>query len=176
MRVKTQRRLHLGLALRSGPRCSLCSGWRERERERGPGGAKSRGASRVSPCRCHFERRSFFQPSERVPKTPLSLPFLTSLFSLILSSSDQFLWECIIPGPKGSDWEGGYYPLTMEFSDDFPAKPPKVSEKNGEKKETSVAGERECAVLFPCRPLPRTRGLRCACCCLSSSRDGQWAG
>lgn len=25
----------------------------------------------------------------------------------------------------GTDWEGGVYKLTMEFSDDYPAKPPK---------------------------------------------------
>lgn len=35
-------------------------------------------------------------------------------------------WKCYIPGKKGTDWEGGFYPLTMEFTDDYPAKPPKV--------------------------------------------------
>lgn len=35
-------------------------------------------------------------------------------------------WKCFIPGKKGTDWEGGFYPLTMEFTDDYPAKPPKV--------------------------------------------------
>ena len=35
-------------------------------------------------------------------------------------------WNCFIPGKKGTDWEGGYFPLSMEFSDDYPAKPPKV--------------------------------------------------
>lgn len=34
-------------------------------------------------------------------------------------------WKCHIPGKQGSDWEGGFYPLTMEFSDDYPTKPPK---------------------------------------------------
>ena len=29
-------------------------------------------------------------------------------------------------GKKGTDWEGGFYPLTMEFTEDYPAKPPKV--------------------------------------------------
>jgi ubiquitin-conjugating enzyme E2 I len=35
-------------------------------------------------------------------------------------------WKCFVPGKKGTDWEGGFYPLTMEFTDDYPAKPPKV--------------------------------------------------
>jgi len=33
-------------------------------------------------------------------------------------------WECGIPGDKDTFWEGGLYPLTMEFSEDFPTKPP----------------------------------------------------
>jgi ubiquitin-conjugating enzyme E2 I len=35
-------------------------------------------------------------------------------------------WKCFVPGKKGTDWEGGFYPLTMEFTEDYPAKPPKV--------------------------------------------------
>jgi len=35
-------------------------------------------------------------------------------------------WKCYIPGKAGTDWEGGFFPLTMEFTDDYPAKPPKV--------------------------------------------------
>ncbi len=34
-------------------------------------------------------------------------------------------WECGIPGKEGTDWAGGVYKLTMEFSDDYPIKPPK---------------------------------------------------
>jgi hypothetical protein len=37
-------------------------------------------------------------------------------------------WNCFIPGKKGTDWEGGFYPLSMEFTDDYPAKPPKVTQ------------------------------------------------
>eukprot|EP00347_Sterkiella_histriomuscorum_P003324 403364722 len=40
-------------------------------------------------------------------------------------SSDLFRWECTIPGKQGSPWEGGVYKLTMEFSEDYPNKPPK---------------------------------------------------
>lgn len=35
-------------------------------------------------------------------------------------------WKCFIPGKPGTDWEGGFYPLSMEFSEDYPTKPPKV--------------------------------------------------
>ena len=35
-------------------------------------------------------------------------------------------WNCHIPGKDGTDWERGYFPLTMEFGEDYPAKPPKV--------------------------------------------------
>ena len=35
-------------------------------------------------------------------------------------------WKCSIPGREGTDWQGGFFPLTMEFSEDYPAKPPKV--------------------------------------------------
>eukprot|EP00798_Chlamydomonas_sp_ICE-L_P019048 gene19048-25648_t len=34
-------------------------------------------------------------------------------------------WLCHIPGRTGTDWEAGFYPITMEFSDDYPTKPPK---------------------------------------------------
>ena len=35
-------------------------------------------------------------------------------------------WKCSIPGREGTDWQGGFFPLTMEFSEDYPAKPPKA--------------------------------------------------
>jgi ubiquitin-conjugating enzyme E2 I len=35
-------------------------------------------------------------------------------------------WNCYIPGKKGTIWENGHYPLTIKFSNDYPAKPPKV--------------------------------------------------
>ena len=34
-------------------------------------------------------------------------------------------WECQIPGKSGTLWDTGFYPLTMEFSEDYPSKPPK---------------------------------------------------
>ncbi|KAF7639295.1 UBIQUITIN_CONJUGAT_2 domain-containing protein [Meloidogyne graminicola] len=36
-----------------------------------------------------------------------------------------FNWECAIPGPKGTIWEGGLFKLRMIFKDDFPSTPPK---------------------------------------------------
>lgn len=35
------------------------------------------------------------------------------------------VWECGIPGKSGTIWEGAVYPLIIEFSEDFPSKPPK---------------------------------------------------
>ncbi|TYK00890.1 SUMO-conjugating enzyme SCE1 [Cucumis melo var. makuwa] len=35
------------------------------------------------------------------------------------------IWHCIIPGKVGTDWEGGFFPLTLNFSEDYPSKPPK---------------------------------------------------
>lgn len=40
-------------------------------------------------------------------------------------------WKCFVPGKKGTDWEGGFYPLTMEFTEDYPAKPPKCKFPEG---------------------------------------------
>ncbi|KAL0377687.1 UNVERIFIED_CONTAM: SUMO-conjugating enzyme SCE1 [Sesamum radiatum] len=41
------------------------------------------------------------------------------------------VWHCTIPGKPGTDWEGGYYPLTMHFSEDYPSKPPKCKFPQG---------------------------------------------
>lgn len=35
-------------------------------------------------------------------------------------------WECGIPGKQKTDWEGGLYKLAVEFTDDYPSRPPKV--------------------------------------------------
>ncbi|KAI3642583.1 hypothetical protein MP228_012138 [Amoeboaphelidium protococcarum] len=35
------------------------------------------------------------------------------------------IWDCGIPGPKGSLWEGGTYMLTLTFPATYPAAPPK---------------------------------------------------
>ncbi|KAK9863404.1 hypothetical protein WJX84_012327 [Apatococcus fuscideae] len=35
------------------------------------------------------------------------------------------VWKCHIPGRPGSDWEGGFFPMTMHFPEEYPSKPPK---------------------------------------------------
>eukprot|EP00889_Picochlorum_renovo_P006036 jgi/Picre1/33066/NNA_008392.t1 len=44
---------------------------------------------------------------------------------------DLKLWNCIIPGKKGTIWEGGHYPLKISFSNEYPARPPKCSFDKG---------------------------------------------
>ena len=36
-------------------------------------------------------------------------------------------WDAGIPGKEGTLWEGGLYKLCLEFSKDFPSKPPKYA-------------------------------------------------
>ena len=40
-------------------------------------------------------------------------------------SLNLMIWECGIPGKESTDWAGGLYKLTMEFTEDYPSKPPK---------------------------------------------------
>ncbi|KAL3782475.1 hypothetical protein HJC23_002226 [Cyclotella cryptica] len=40
-------------------------------------------------------------------------------------SSNLMVWETGIPGKEGTDWEGGVYKVMLEFSDEYPSKPPK---------------------------------------------------
>lgn len=42
-------------------------------------------------------------------------------------SSDIMKWEAGIPGKEGTDWENGVYKVSMEFSEDYPSKPPKCT-------------------------------------------------
>ncbi|EGB05058.1 hypothetical protein AURANDRAFT_31459, partial [Aureococcus anophagefferens] len=41
------------------------------------------------------------------------------------NSTNLMRWETGIPGKAGTDWEAGLYKVTMEFTDDYPSKPPK---------------------------------------------------
>ncbi|GAM19952.1 hypothetical protein SAMD00019534_031270 [Acytostelium subglobosum LB1] len=36
-------------------------------------------------------------------------------------------WDCGVPGKKGTAWENGVYPVTLVFSNDYPAKSPLCS-------------------------------------------------
>eukprot|EP00164_Ancoracysta_twista_P002295 GFYU01003036.1.p1 GENE.GFYU01003036.1~~GFYU01003036.1.p1 ORF type:complete len:160 (+),score=27.03 GFYU01003036.1:112-591(+) len=40
-------------------------------------------------------------------------------------SANLMLWNCGIPGKSGTIWEGGVYKLNLEFTEDYPSKPPK---------------------------------------------------
>ncbi|GJM91324.1 hypothetical protein PR202_ga07687 [Eleusine coracana subsp. coracana] len=51
--------------------------------------------------------------------------------TLVDGSANLMVWNCTIPGKQGTDWEGGYYPLTLHFSEDYPSKPPKCKFPQG---------------------------------------------
>jgi len=34
-------------------------------------------------------------------------------------------WNAVIFGPEGTPWDGGAFNLTMEFSEEYPNRPPK---------------------------------------------------
>jgi ubiquitin-conjugating enzyme E2 I len=40
-------------------------------------------------------------------------------------SGGSWVWEAGIPGKKGTNWEGGVYKVRMEFSDEYPSRPPR---------------------------------------------------
>ena len=46
---------------------------------------------------------------------------------IIKEEQDLFKWECKIPGPEKTPWEGGLYTLIMEFPEEYPNKPPRCS-------------------------------------------------
>lgn len=45
-------------------------------------------------------------------------------------TTDMYKWECGIPGPTESPWEGGLYELALEFPEDYPSSPPKARFKD----------------------------------------------
>uniref|UniRef100_A0A7S0SIR3 SUMO-conjugating enzyme UBC9 n=1 Tax=Mantoniella antarctica TaxID=81844 RepID=A0A7S0SIR3_9CHLO len=53
--------------------------------------------------------------------------FVAKPVTLADGSNNMLLWECKIPGKSGTLWENGLYPLKMEFPEDYPSKPPRVS-------------------------------------------------
>ena len=42
-------------------------------------------------------------------------------------STNMFKWTAGIPGKPNTDWEGGLYQVTMEFSEEYPSRPPKCT-------------------------------------------------
>eukprot|EP00802_Teleaulax_amphioxeia_P025910 Tamp_26855.p2 GENE.Tamp_26855~~Tamp_26855.p2 ORF type:complete len:171 (+),score=19.42 Tamp_26855:27-515(+) len=53
------------------------------------------------------------------------LGFFARLDSKPDGSQELMRWKCGIPGKEGTVWANGLFPLTMEFSEDYPHKPPK---------------------------------------------------
>ena len=41
------------------------------------------------------------------------------------AATSSWTWEAGVPGKKGTNWEGGVYKVQMEFSDEYPSRPPK---------------------------------------------------
>uniref|UniRef100_A0A7S0R6L9 UBC core domain-containing protein n=1 Tax=Chlamydomonas leiostraca TaxID=1034604 RepID=A0A7S0R6L9_9CHLO len=46
-------------------------------------------------------------------------------------SVDMLTWTCSVPGKAGTPWEGGSYPVTLEFPSEYPNKPPVAKFKPG---------------------------------------------
>lgn len=42
-----------------------------------------------------------------------------------------FKWKALIPGPRDTIWDQGFYPVTLEFNKEYPVKPPKVKFPEG---------------------------------------------
>jgi ubiquitin-conjugating enzyme E2 I len=41
----------------------------------------------------------------------------------------MMVWTCGIPGKSGTPWEGGLYKIEMNFTEDYPSKPPQCKFK-----------------------------------------------
>ncbi len=78
----------------------------------------------------------------------------------------MFHWKCHIPGKPGTDWEGGFYPLTLEFTEDYPAKPPKVR-VGAETRVAKMTADGPLAASWSsrCRMLPLRLCLRLTALC-----------
>lgn len=77
------------------------------------------------------------------------LDVTSPLVFTLCRSTNLMKWKCHVPGKLGTDWEGGFYPITMEFSDDYPTKPPKVC----------LAGNAALQCPVKCRSSPRPHGV-----------------
>nr|CAB3485523.1 unnamed protein product [Digitaria exilis] len=46
-------------------------------------------------------------------------------------SVNLMVWNCVVPGMQGTDWEGGYFPVTLTFGADYPTSPPECTFPTG---------------------------------------------
>jgi hypothetical protein len=65
-----------------------------------------------------------------------NLPFPLYIFSIVSLSVMRFCPQYCLGfnypfASTQTDWEGGYYPLTLHFSEDYPSKPPKCKFPQG---------------------------------------------
>jgi ubiquitin-conjugating enzyme E2 A len=44
-----------------------------------------------------------------------------------MNQNNIMQWESVIFGPDDTEWEGGVFGLNIEYTDEYPTKPPKVS-------------------------------------------------
>lgn len=42
----------------------------------------------------------------------------------LLDDSNIYEWQCMMEGPPGSDYDGGYFPCQLSFPKEYPNKPP----------------------------------------------------
>ncbi len=42
----------------------------------------------------------------------------------LADDSNIYEWQCMMEGPAGTDYEGGYFPCTLSFPKEYPNKPP----------------------------------------------------
>lgn len=71
-------------------------------------------------------------------------------------SSDIMAWETGVPGKENTNWEGGVFKVSMEFSEDYPSKPPKCKSQI-ENYTRRVSSKREGKIKF--------LTLLPSCCC-----------
>eukprot|EP00752_Nemacystus_decipiens_P003098 g2869.t1 len=75
--------------------------------------------SRTAVERLKQERKDL----KRDPDRPIG--WWTRLSANPDGSANFMKWECGLPGPKDTCWEGGEYRINMMFPEDYPAKPPR---------------------------------------------------
>jgi ubiquitin-conjugating enzyme E2 A len=47
-------------------------------------------------------------------------------FNAVPLEDNILLWEAVIFGPEQSIWEGGVFKLLLEFTEEYPSKPPNI--------------------------------------------------